>query len=221
MGNPYLQPSYNDNIELSYLNKGAWSVSVYGQKTTNGYGAVVELNGPVKAVSSANYLTQYSTGLELILSRRLFHWWETRDAVSFSFSASNSSIPAVLAQSGYSLYYSTYNTFVLSGALSLFVNFRHSLPSTQANVHRYSNYDLSTGMKLAMVENKLQITLTGNDWFRTDREAYQSYFQGFTQYDNSYYDTRRLMLNVNYAFGNSRVKGNRKQVDFGELKRAN
>jgi hypothetical protein len=141
--------------------------------------------------------------------------------MSFSYSASHSSLPQVLAQNGYSLYYSTYNTFVLCDALSLFANFRHSLPSTHANLHAYAHYDLSTGIKLAMVKNKVQITLSGNDLFRTSTSKYRAYFAGFSQYVSSYYDTRRVNLNLNYVFGNSRVKGNRKQVNFGETQRAN
>lgn len=220
-GNPFLQPSYNHNIELTYLNKGAWSLSLYGEKVINGYGAIVELDNTVKAVTSKNYLTTYSTGLEAMFSRRLSHWWETRDVMSFSYSASHSSLPQVLAQNGYSLFYSTYNTFVLCDALSLFANFRHSLPSTQANMHAYATYDLSTGIKLAMVKNKVQITVSGNDLFRTSTTKDKIYFAGFSQYVSSYYDSRRVNLNVNYVFGNSGVKGNRKQVNFGETQRAN
>ncbi|HEX3935135.1 MAG TPA: outer membrane beta-barrel family protein, partial [Puia sp.] len=220
-GNPLLQPSYNDNIELSYLNKGAWSVSFYGQKTSNGYGTIIQLNGAVKSTESENYLTQYKTGLEVLWSRRLFHWWETREVTSFSYSASNSSTPEVVAQNGYSLYYSIYNTFVISGALSLFANFRHYLPSTNGNVYAYAHYGLSTGLKLALAKNKVQINLSGDDLFRTSTDKDRIYFSSFTQYGSTYYDIRRVTLNVNYVFGNSRVKGSRKQVNFGETQRAN
>ncbi len=157
-------------------------MSIYGQKTTNGYGTIIQLNGAVKASESENYLTQYKTGLEVLWSRRLFHWWETRDVMSFSLSSSSSSIPAVVAQNGYSFYYSSYNTFIISGVLSLFANFRHYLPSTNANVHVDAHYDLSAGLKLVLAKNKVQITLSGDDLFRSSTEIDRLYFSSFTQY---------------------------------------
>lgn len=60
-------------------------MALFGEKVSNGYGSIVELDSTAKAITSKNYLTNYSTGLEATFSRRLSHWWETRAVMSFSY----------------------------------------------------------------------------------------------------------------------------------------
>ncbi|HSC37271.1 MAG TPA: outer membrane beta-barrel family protein, partial [Chitinophagaceae bacterium] len=100
-GNPLLQPSYNNNIELAYLYKSVFSVTLYGQQLTNGYGGIVEMINANKVVSNKNYLTKYNTGIEATLGLKIFPWWENRDFMSLNFSDARSSIPEVIPQQGF------------------------------------------------------------------------------------------------------------------------
>lgn len=220
-GNPLLQPSYNHNAEISYLYKGILSFTVYGQKLINGYGRLVEINGPIKIVNYQNYLTQYNSGIEATLGLKFFPWWENREFVSFNIAHGKSALPEVLLQNGSALYYSTNNTFTLSKMVNIFVNFWHSLPSTQGNSYSEGRYSLSSGVRVSLFDGKFQVSASGDDLLKGTINRGEIYYKDFTQTFNNYYDSRRFNLNLTYTFGRSKVKGNRKQVNFKETQRAN
>ena len=219
-GNPFLKPSYNHNVELSYLH-GNLAFTAYGQKLVNGYGYIIEVKDAFKVVNAYNYLTQYSAGLTLSLNQRFFQWWENSSFASYSYSNSSSALPQVLVQNGSAFYYSINNTFKTSKQTSTFVNFRQSLSSRQNNAYNQGRYVLSAGARVAFAENKFQINASVNDILKGDLERNRLYYTDAVQYGSTYYDTRSFNLNFTYTFGKSKVKGNQKQVNFRETQRAN
>lgn len=219
-GNPFLKPSYNHNIELSYLH-GNLSFTAYGQKLVNGYGYIIEVKDAFKIINAYNYLSQYSTGLMLSLNQKFFPWWENNSYASYSYSSSKSALPQVLTQNGSAFSYSTNNTFKTSKQTSAFVNFRQSLSSRQGNAYNEGRYVLSAGARITFAENKFQINASINDILKGDLQKNRLYYTNGVQYGSTYYDTRLLNLNITYTFGKSKVKGNQKQVNFKETQRAN
>ncbi|HEY4151051.1 MAG TPA: outer membrane beta-barrel family protein, partial [Chitinophagaceae bacterium] len=218
-GNPLLQPSYNHNIELAYLYKSIFSLTLYGQELVNGYGGIVEVNGDRKVVIYENYLNRFNTGVEATFGLKIFAWWEHRDVMSFNYSHSRSSVPEVVPVQGFGGYYSTYNTFTVTRAISLLLNFSHYLPSNSGNVHNKADYSLSTGARLGL--GKVQVNITLSDILRTAQDRGVIYYQGYVQNFNEYYDVRRIVLALTYTFGKTKVKGSSKQVNFKETQRAN
>lgn len=221
MGNPLLQPSYNHNIELSYLYKGFLSLALFGEKQVNGYGFIVEMDDAFKVSSPENYLTQYNTGLVATLNLKFFPWWENSSYLTFSYADSRSSIPQVVTQNGLSFSYNTNNTFAVSEMINIFLNFSHALPSTQGNVYSAGQYTLSPGCRISLANNKLQINAAVYDVLRSAISRGKLYFKDFTQHYSTYYDSRRFNLSITYTFGKSKVRGNQKQVNFKETQRAN
>ncbi len=219
-GNPFLKPSYNHNIELSYL-RGNLSFTAYGQKLVNGYGYVVEVKDAFKVVNAYNYLTQYNVGLTVSLNQKIFPWWENSSYASYSFSTAESVLTQVLTQSGSAFFYSTNNTFKTSRQTSAFVNFRQSLSSRQGNMYYQGRYVLSGGARVTFAEDKFQVNASVNDILKGDLERNRLYFADAVQYGSTYYDTRSFNLNFTYTFGKSKVKGSQKQVNFRETQRAN
>ncbi len=220
-GNPFLQPSFNDNFELAYLFKGIFSITLYEQKLSNGFGRIVEVDNALKTVNYKNYLSQYNTGVEASLSFKPFPWWENREFLSYSMVHGRSALAEVLLQDGSSVYYSTYNTFVLSKKVNVFLNFFQTLPSTQGNVYSKSIYDLSAGIKLGLMNNKMQLNASVDDILKSYVSRGDLYFKDLTQTYNNYYDQRRSTISLIYTFGRSKVTGNKKQVNFRETQRAN
>ncbi|MEE1946383.1 TonB-dependent receptor [Pedobacter sp. KR3-3] len=219
-GNPFLKPSYNHNVELSYL-RGNLSFTAYGQKLVNGYGYIVEVKDALKVVNAYNYLTQYSAGLTVSLNQKFFPWWENSSFASYSYSSAESVLPQVLAQKGSAFYYSINNTFKTSRQTSAFVNFRQSLSSRQNNMYNQGRYVLSAGARVTFADNKFQVNASVNDILKGDLERNRMYYADGIQYSSTYYDTRMFNLNFTYTFGKSRVKGSQKQINFKETQRAN
>jgi outer membrane receptor protein involved in Fe transport len=221
-GNPLLEPSFNHNLELSYLFKGKLSLTLYRHKLVNGYGRLTFVGSDlIKVVDYRNFLSQYSSGVEASISHSFYPWWENREFISLNFTNSKSSLPEVQLKDGSAFYYSTYNNFTLNKSISLFLNFWHSLPSTQGNTYSRGRSLLSSGLRFAMDNNRFQLNLSADDIFKTAVTKGETYYQQYVQTFNNYYDARRVSLSLSYTFGKDKVKGNRKQVNFKETQRAN
>jgi Outer membrane protein beta-barrel family len=217
-GNPLLQPSFSHNLELSYLYKGILSFTLYGTKISNGFGDLTFIEDGFIITSPRNYLTQYSGGIIVTFNKKLFPWWENSSYATYNVSDSRSSIPNVDVQSGSGFNYSVNNTFKLAKTVNAFLNYSQSLPSTQGNLHTYSQYSLSTGLRATLLSSKLQLGLT---LFKGSLVKYRMFYKDFDRYINTDYDYKTLTLSATYIFGKKKVRGNTKNINFGEKQRAN
>lgn len=222
-GNPFLSPSYNHNVELSYLYKNRFSVTVYGQKLINGYGRITSLTQGIKEVNYKNYLTQYDAGLNASLYTNVTKWWENNTNIVSFYSESESAIPEVVPQKGVSMYYTINNTFTINKEKSVLflLNFYHYLPNKQGNTYIGNISNLSAGFRFSLMEKKLRVNMMVEDIFRGTQSKGKIFYDEFTQFYNNYYDTRRFTLNMTYTFGNKNVKTNNKQIQLEEKSRAN
>ncbi|WP_161596650.1 outer membrane beta-barrel family protein [Chitinophaga vietnamensis] len=220
-GNPLLQPSFNHNVELSYLYKGILSFTLYGQKLVNGYGRLVEVKDALKVVNYQNYLTKYDVGLNAGLSFKPVKWWENNTNATLYYSDSRSDRPEVVPQSGMGFYYSINNTFTVTRNFFCFLNFWHQLANRESNYYSQQLYALSSGVRVSMLKNRLQVTASGDDLLKGLVSRGEIYYTDYTQTYKNYYDARKFTLSLTYLFGNNNVKGNRKQIDFSEKNRAN
>lgn len=222
-GNPFLMPSYNHNVELSYLYKSKFSVTVYGQKLTNGYGRLTTVKDGIKEVNYKNYLTQYDLGLNASLYTNLTKWWENNTNLIAFYSSSESELSEVIPQKGLSMYYTINNTFTIDkgkGILFL-LNFFHNLPGKQGNLYSYSISSLSAGFRFAVMDKNLKFNMMIEDLFKGTQSRGKLYYENFIQHYNNYYDGRRFTLSVTYSFGNKNVKANSRQMQLEEKNRAN
>ncbi|MBO9592425.1 MAG: TonB-dependent receptor [Niabella sp.] len=218
VGNPLLQPSYSHNIELSYLYKSMLSFTVFGQRTLNGAGSIIKVDGSSVVISSANYLTQNNFGAYASFNYKIFKWWENNSSVSYSGSSSQSSLQDIVVKSGAMLNYGTNNTFILTKWLRYFLSASYMPGNTRANVYTYGQYYVNSGFRASFVDSKLLIGLSFLDG---SKNRYRLYYKDFTQYTNTNYHYRTFSLNVSYLFGKPKVKENGKRVDFRETQRAN
>ncbi|MBT2562528.1 outer membrane beta-barrel family protein [Pedobacter sp. ISL-64] len=220
-GNPTLQPSYNHNSEVSYLYKDMFSLTLYMQKLVDGYGRIVTVNEALKVVDYRNYLTQYSSGLEATFAVKFFPWWENREFVSLNFVKAKSSIADVLLEDGAAVYYNIFNSLKINRTFSATANFWHSLPATQGNVYSEGRSFLSAGLRVSLLDGKLQLNASAEDILKGTVSRGKVYYSTFIQNYNNYYDSRRFSLTASYSFGKAKVKGNRKQITFKETQRVN
>lgn len=219
-GNPLLQPSYNHNFELGYVFKNSLSFTFYFQRLLNGYSQYSHLDG-LQAISTyANYYNQNSLGLSVNYAKNFYKWWEANMSLNGYLTKSTVFNIDAVGQKGQGFDYSVYNTFTLNKAKSLFflLNFSQSLPSRSNNSYIHTFTDLNSGLKMSLMEKKLQINLVVSN-ILAQKYSGDLFFENNTQHFNNYWDGRHLKLSVLYTFGNDKVSGANKQVDFDEKNR--
>ena len=148
--------------------------------------------------------------------------WESSLSASYSYSDTQITRFNATVMNGQSFYYSTNNTFRLNKEKTFyfFLNYWQSLPSRGGNSTSKSNASVNAGVKMSLMDKKLQINMSVNDIFRQAGYRGSAYFEDNVQSFNNYWDARKLTLSVTYSFGNQKVKSNSRAVDFEEKQRA-
>jgi outer membrane receptor protein involved in Fe transport len=223
MGNPYLTPSFSNNIELGYVFNNKLSVTAYYQKSTNNFDQIVSLNSGYRIINYVNSYDEQSIGINATYYKTFFKKWDLYTTANYSYIESKGLIDLVRGLSSNSLYYSANNTIHLNKekTVSFLLNFSHYLPYTKGNFKFENMYNLASGLRLSVFEKKLQINMTIQDILKGMKFRGNAYYTTYETQSNNYYDARSFNLSVTYQFGNSKVRGNNKKVNLDEVNRAN
>ncbi|KUY26214.1 outer membrane beta-barrel family protein [Elizabethkingia ursingii] len=221
-GNPLLQPAYINNTELAYTYNNKLSVSLYYLRLTNAFGQVATLDGIKESSTYLNHYNNNFYGLNASYTDKILPWWET--SISATATLQNSSVFNIQAEtkSGTFLNYSANNTFTLNAKKTIvfFLNYNQTLPFKNVNSSFKNFSDLSSGIRVSLMDKQLQINASVSNIFAQRYRADKS-FSDNKQSFNNYWDGRTLRLSINYTFGNSKVKGAQKDIKFEEKNRAN
>lgn len=220
-GNPLLTPAYINNWELGYTFNSKFSTSVYYLRMKNAFGQLSFIDGLSQVSNYLNYYNNNFWGFNASYTDTFFKFWET--SLSMNASLQNSSVFNVQAdtEKGSSFSYSINNTFTLnkSKTLVFFLNYSHSLAYKNVNSYFYAFPQLNSGLKVSLMEKKLQINATVTNIF-AQRYRGDLYFSDNTQHMDNYWDGRSFRLSVNYTFGSSKKKISKKNINFEEKERA-
>ncbi|HCM34184.1 outer membrane beta-barrel family protein [Chryseobacterium sp.] len=222
-GNPYLVPSFSNNIELGYVFNNKLSVTAFYQKSTNNFDQVVSLNNGYRTINYLNSYDEQNVGVNATYYNTFFKRWDLYTTANYSYIESKGLIKQVKGLSSNSLYYAVNNTVHLNKAktVSFLVNFSHYLPYTKGNFKFENMYNLASGLRISLFEKKLQVNMTVQDILKGMRFKGNSYYSTYYTHSDNYYDARSFNLSVTYQFGNNKVKGNNKKANLEDVNRAN
>lgn len=222
-GNPALQPTFNDNVELNYSYKGKLTFGLYNQYSQDNTSNIARFSDGIYSNLIENSYDQNRTGINLGYYNTFFKVWETSVNANGSYTTTKPTIPELERLKLYSLSYSFYNTITLNKNKTryLMLNFWHTLPFTYANIRLQDQLAFSPGIKAFFFNKKLQANFVANDVFRTIKNIGYSYNGEYRSEFNQYNDYRGFRLSLTCSFGNNKVKGATKNIDFIEQNRAN
>ena len=222
-GNPKLQPSFNDNIELNYSYKGKFTFGLYNQFSQNNTSNIARFSDGIYSNVIENSYDQNRTGFNIGYYNTFFKIWETSINANASYTITKPTISELEKLKVYSMSYTFYNTITLNENKTWFLmlNFWHSLPFTYANIKLQDQLEFSPGIKASFFDKKLQANFVINDVFKTIKNKGNSYNGDYRSEFNQYNDYRGFKLSLTYNFGNNKVKENNKKVNFEEQNRAN
>ena len=230
-GNPFLKPSFADNLEFSYTRNDNWSNSIYFSHTKNGFEqlTIVDNNTNIQRTVAENFFNTSVLGISESYIFQKLKWLSSTFYFDWSYSRSNSLIPVTNKNlNGANAYFSTSNDFVINKNKTLLFNISYwynfkGVSDLDKN-NAYSQ--LNTSIKYLALDKKLQISFDVNDILSSNRPIYTSYT--YTSYTSTqidyknYYDVRLFRLSLTYKFGNKNINVEKKE--FGneeEKKRAN
>ena len=225
-GNPFLKPSFSDNFEFVHSYKKKLRTSVFLNSVTDGYGVIFTANPETltQIVSRENYFKGINYGIGETYSANFADWWESENSLYF-LGSNIKFIKDINATPSNSLQvdFSTNNTFSLSKAIKLQVDFTYTSPYKSGLYDTGYVSSLNIGFKQDLLDKALQISVLVNDIFNTSYLKNDvSIVNGVKQVYSQNESNRFARLSVVYNFGNKKI--NVKERKFGneeEKKRVN
>lgn len=226
-GNPFLQPSFTHNIQLSHSYKNKLNSSVFINIVENGFGQFPGVDPATgeQFYTRDNYFKRTSYGLSESYNFKPVRWWRNYSQL-FAFyhdveflSETNLQTPPL---DGFGLRFSTFNTLTIDQDrnINAEVNFWYS-PGTRFQIYESTG---SSGLDLGLnwsPNEKIELSAVMSDIFNQNNPTYTTFTNNIKQEYNVKGGTRFLRLSVSYKFGNKEVK--KDQREFGneeELDRA-
>jgi len=224
-GNPYLLPSFSNNIELSQTYKNNFTTTLSGSLITNGidYVTSFEPNSAITIAMPENYIKEYNISLAVSYSLPL-KWVNSYNSLTGSYvqTSSDNSLVDISSSKGFGGYYSMRNTLPINRKRKIFfvLNYLQRFPSADDFFKYRSRSNVDMGLRFKALKGKLQSNVLITDVFKTN------YTNGYINYPNvqqsikNYNDNRALTISLSYTFGNQRAAIDQKQLDNSEKNRA-
>jgi iron complex outermembrane receptor protein len=223
-GNPYLNPQYSDNIDV---------VHTYNQWITNSIG-YAHFTSLISDITTQNDSTKVSTFTQvnlnqsdyyyynLFLQKQLNKWWNAEFSLNVYYTSFKSKIGNTTLNTNTissNIYFN--NDFILPKDFKIQVTMHYNAPNKYAANYNKANGSCDFGIKKALAKGKFNIMFQFLDMFYTDihRTLYDFDNQYYTF--NSYDDTRRFRLTLNYKFGKTNIRVREKSSNEQETGRLN
>jgi len=210
-GNPFLQPYYTDNIELTYSHKNNWSNTLYFRKANNIYGQVTyissdNINSETKRL---NYYNQFSIGLYESYSFKPLKRVESYNSINIFYKKIKSFLPETASNyDGFSSFIETNNNYVLNKNKTYFISFDFWYQFPQYyNIYKFKGYyNFNLGFKALWFDKKLIFTMSASDIFRSFKMKNTSVFNSINTSFKNYENRQSLRFSLKYSFGKNTNK---------------
>lgn len=209
-GNPYLNPEYNTNFEVSHTYKSMLTSSVFFNITENGFNnlTIASVDTNLVYTKPLNFLKTYRVGISENITLHLFSWLDNNNQVTFYHTNATSTLPNIQGVSGFGLYLATNNNiwFNKDKTFAAAVNAWYQFPEVDHIGKSEAYYKMDLGLKAAVLKKKVDITLTMNDLFRSSATTVTSNINGVPQKFTNFQLNRYLLLGFTYRFGSNEHK---------------
>lgn len=225
VGNPFLQPSFSDNFEISHLYKNNWSTSFSLNITTDGFGVFfnTDVVNQDQIVTRENYFKQYTYQLQESFSYSPFSWWKIQNDVRLLayITELTKNIDAEI-NNGVQFYAESNNTFSLTENTKLQANAWYSSFHNDGLFSLGQMFHLSFGLQHSF-KNNIKLSMLFSDVL--DTGSLRDYNSTVSGIDQSYFQnasSRNFRVSLSYDFGNKKVNvKNRRFSNDDEQRRSN
>lgn len=224
-GNPFLEPYFTHNLDITNTYKNLSSTLFYSYKT-NGFDEVtfVSKNNNVQAIIPYNFYRQNTIGIVENYTLNKWEWLESNNSFYTFYTKTTSDIENTIPKiSNWTASFSSNNNFKLNkeNTIKAEVNFMYQSPSIAGSYKLSSFYELESGIKFLLLNKKLNLIINFTDILRTNKQTFTQIVNDINQENFSYNDTRKIRFSLTYNFGKSLEKEKRVNSNEDEKERVN
>ena len=241
VGNPDLNPSFTDAIDLGYLKKWSkltFSTSFYGNKTTDAIQFVRRESGnfqngvPIILSSPINLATEYRTGFEFTLNYSPYKWWKLNSNFNFFYVETNGDFNYIdfngnpisqnFDNSTTSWFTRLTSKITLPYKIDWQTNATYNGSQKNAQGRSLGIFSMNLAFSKDVFKDKGTIALNISDVFNSRKRIMETYINGLVEsYGEMQWRVRQINLSFTYRFNiqknerEKRPKGN--QQDDGDF----
>jgi hypothetical protein len=211
-GNPYLRPTYSNNLEIKHSYKDMLFTTLSYNHSTDEQTQVIRQNKATGVTDNTMENADYSNylRLDIMSSLPITKWWSSEETMSLSYNREFSSIPDYsFATKAISADFGTNNTFILPKKYKVQTSFYYSIPTTTGIAKVRSDYRWDLGVQKQFWKDKATLKLNASNIIGPS--AYRAHYIS-SDLDilwKNKWEGRRLTLSFVYKFGSSTIKANR------------
>jgi len=214
-GNPFLSPSRYYRQELSHNisgKTGSYTIQLAASQSLNEiYALPYNPSEDIIANKKVNYGNKYGFSGSVAYYKQMLSWWKFSGTALTGYVLSKGSYAGgiLIDNSTWMASISANQTFTLSKkeGLSCTLVTSNTFPVTIVNTEIGNR--LETEVRLRKSAGAFNITLSAQDWFKSNKDRYQVQVNDLRIVDENYYDTRSVALALSFNFGKSTVKDKR------------
>ena len=222
-GNPFLNPEYASNFQVSHSWNYKLTTSLSYSHTSDKIARITDAEGEKFAfITWKNIADQHSWSLNMAAPIPIKEWWSSYTSVTGLYTRNSADFGEgkVIDLDQYSFNVYSQHNFSLPGKYNLEVSGWYNTPSIwEGNFRMDAMYSLDLGIQKSFLDDKLSVKVAVSDIFRSQ------VWNGETRLGSQYIlasganDTRQLRVNMSYSFGNSNVKARKRRTGLEDEQR--
>jgi iron complex outermembrane recepter protein len=209
-GNPFLQPNYITNYQLSYSYKRRLVISNTYSITRDFFANIFIIEGDKGSILTPHNMDKVTNnGLSVSLPLQAFQWWQFVTFLNYNHVSYNGDMGGTLIDLKANIYLARMqNMFKLPGGIGLELTYYAQSPWIwRGSITVKEYHGLNVGLRKDFMNRKLLLQLTGNDVFRTGSDFhYNSNYGGIKAEGIRTFDNQRFGFSLTYNFGNQQAK---------------
>jgi iron complex outermembrane recepter protein len=223
-GNPFLEPNYIQNYQVSYSFRRKLVVSNTYSVTNNFFANVFLGDGEKGNVLGPQNLDKaINNGLSVSYPLTVAKWWQFSTFFQYNYESYGGDVEGAVIDVNANIF-----NFRIQNNLRLPLGFQMELTGYytspwiwrgSVNVDGY--FRINTGLRRSFLDDKLMLQASVNDLFDTGSDYYyRSDYGGMIVDGVIFFDGRRFAVSASYNFGNQQLKARRSKSALDEeLKR--
>jgi iron complex outermembrane recepter protein len=202
VGNPFMQPQYTNNIELSHIFKGVLTTTLRYSDTRSYFTQIFRTTGDTTIFSESNLGRQRSAGVSVNAQLGLYAWW----SVTLHLDAGYKKVDGYadgneIRTDGVNAQLNANNQFRWKGGWSAELSGYYNSRDVDGQFVLYPYGQVSMGLSKQVLQSKGTIRMNWRDVFFTEYLTADISYQNVREHFTQKHDSRLVNLSFTYRFG--------------------
>ena len=201
-GNPYLQPEFTGNFELTHSYKGKINTTIGYANTTQAFSQIFRPEGEITIVTEGNLGRRQNANLTLNVNQQVTKWWNLSFTGTVNYTVvEGNNYGQTIESKAFNGNGNINNQFKFNNGWSAEISGNYNTKSQDGQFIIQDFGQVAAGIGKQVLNNKGTIRLNARDIFWTQKIDGQIRYGNVRENFFQYRDSRVVTLSLQYRFG--------------------